>query len=132
MTEEHRAQVRQGAQAVRTGWRNSWREVLWFFGALDDKGNPSAAMFFAVALGITELRHLWRMPADHEAGVTEVVFSGLILAAMFGRSMFAKWLAAKEVTASVQEVVVTDTAKVIEAIKARRESAASEGAEAAP
>lgn len=132
MTEEHRAQVRQGVQSARTGWRNAWREILWFFGALDDKGNPSAAMFFAVAVGISQLRHLWRMPPDDDVSVVDVVFIGLILAALFGRSMFAKWLAAKEATASVQEVVVTDTAKVIEAIRARRESAASESAEAAP
>jgi len=75
----------------------TWRECLWFFGALDDRGDPSAAMFFAVALGFSYIRHFWRAPANHEFGVAETIFVGLIVAALFGRSMFAKWLATKQV-----------------------------------
>ena len=97
MSPERRERVRQGVETARTGWRVTWRECLWFFGALDDRGDPSAAMFFAVALGFSYIRHFWRAPASHEFGVAETIFVGLIVAALFGRSMFAKWLATKQV-----------------------------------
>ncbi len=92
MTDEQRARVRQGIATAQTGWRQTWREMLWFFGALDEKGDPSATMFFAVAVGIATIHHMWK---DPEPSGWDVALVGVIAAVMFGRHTFEKWLSAK-------------------------------------
>lgn len=49
---EHRQVDRTGWQDARTWWRQFWRETLFPFGLLDEKGNPSLVKMASVVLVI--------------------------------------------------------------------------------
>ncbi len=128
MSPEQRKAVRNGIQVARTGWRESWRELLWFLGALNDNGQPSAALFFAMAVGLAVIKHLWFDAHEHWDG-WDVAMVGVVAAILFGSKMFMAWLNTKQVTATVAETVTVDAAKLAE-ISARRDRA--QGAEPTP
>lgn len=94
MTPERREHMRQGLEIARTGWRQSWRELLWFFGALNDNGEPSAALFFAMAVGMAVVKHLWWNA--HEWDGWDVAMVGVVAAILFGSKMFMAWLSSKK------------------------------------
>lgn len=109
MTPERRTQIRNGVEAARTGWRETWREMLWAVGALDEKGNPSATMFFAAALAVTVIRHQW---IDAEPSWADIAQTALVAAVMFGRHTFERWLSSRQMQTRVQDVTERMDARI--------------------
>lgn len=107
MTPERRAAVRHHFDTARTGWRETWREVLWFFGALNDNHEPSAALFFAMAVGLGVVKHLWKDAlSDAAFDGWDVAMVGVVAAILFGSKMFMAWLNTKQVTGTVESRTV--------------------------
>lgn len=95
------------------------RLVAWTFDLIDADGDPSLSKGIAAGVAVIGLYDAWLR------GFTalNVAALALAIAAAFGRSMFMQWLGRWNLTNTTSSSVALtgDAAKVIEAIRARRD-----------
>lgn len=112
-------------------------DVFWFFALpfVDKRGEGLSLTRFMVIATMVLIFHVVESPTGSHNPITAniVWVLAMCFAVAFGKSTFTYLLSrwSRGDTTQTVDVVTTDTAKVIEAIKGRRDAAASEGAEAA-
>lgn len=99
--------------------RSPVRAVVWTFDLCDPKGDPSLSKGMAFVFGVLIGRDVWL----HGITGLNVGAMALVISAAFGRSVFMNWLTRFSMTANSNTQTNIDAAKVIEAIRARRDDA---------
>jgi hypothetical protein len=102
------------------------RAIVWTLDICDPKGAPSLAKGLALGFGVAAARDAWMR------GFTamNVAAMALVLSAAFGRSVFMNWLARSNFSSmattnvSASVALTGDAAKVVEAIRNRRDETA--------